>query len=93
MDKERDLVDGQELDIWKKNYKVYWGGWMSENYFRSVELEVRDSFTFDLNKLSEKSRELLNELYFCDRESVSIHVRRGDYLQSTQYRDICGEAY
>ncbi len=79
--------------VWKRNYRIYWGGWMSEQWFASISDEIRRYFLFDENRCSIQTRNLLYELANSDKETVSIHIRRGDYLKNYQYLDICDEAY
>jgi len=63
------------------------GYWQNINYFKENEKEVRDLFQFiriddtDIVNLSVKER-ILN----CN--AVSIHIRRGDYLQSPVHLDL-----
>lgn len=52
------------------------GYWTSEDYFRDAETVIRDDFTFR-NPPDGSNRELAAEI---GRDSVSVHVRRGDYV-------------
>lgn len=52
------------------------GYWQSEKYFEGFEQEIRDSFQFpNVNQQNKDFAERLQQ-----QESVSIHVRRGDYI-------------
>lgn len=59
------------------------GFWQSENYFKNAETALRRDFTFK-NSEGSKYEEILNEIN--NSNSVSIHVRRGDYLWSKNQR-------
>lgn len=93
LDRADERYAGAASYLWKRNYKVYWGGWMSQDYFLPVEEEVRSSFAFDEKKLSSRSQKLWKELRAANIQSVSVHVRRGDYSQNAQYGNICDKAY
>ena len=75
------------------------GYFQSESYFRDIEDQVREAFVFQpviFEKLAEERREKI----FSYREkidqslSVSLHIRRGDYLTSSEiYGGNCTEQY
>ncbi len=86
------------------------GYFQSEKYFKDIEEKVRQAFVFseriwsgcsnasDSNKLGLKDgRKLAVEQYLEQIEnclSVSVHVRRGDYLENNEvYGGICTEKY
>lgn len=57
------------------------GYWQSEKYFNSIESSIRADFSFKLPMSTE------NELIAAEiqkQASISLHVRRGDYIQNTQ---------
>lgn len=58
--------------------KLLWGGWHSEKNFLNVENEVRQTFVFPVT--DDKPYNELLESIRKDIASVSIHVRRGDYV-------------
>lgn len=74
--------------------ELFMGTWQSQRYFEGAEKEVREFFTFKETLLNEKTRQLAVKL--SQRNSVSLHIRRDDYL-STQYAKgfggICTIAY
>lgn len=55
------------------------GFYQHERYFTDMADEVRQAFTFDLSAVNAPSL-ALRERLLADAHSVSIHVRRGDYL-------------
>ncbi|MDR0988018.1 MAG: alpha-1,2-fucosyltransferase [Prevotellaceae bacterium] len=57
---------------------VFWGMWQSPNYFVHARQEIIDTFRFDLQMISPYTRNVLDEI--THTPSVSIHLRRGDYL-------------
>lgn len=93
MEKPEIPYQGAQSYIWNRKYKVFWGGWMSEKWFLPIKEEIQECFSFDLQKLSPKSANLLEELSQTGTNSISIHVRRGDYLKNPQYFDICNTTY
>ena len=75
------------------------GYFQSERYFKDIEDRVREAFTFQpviFEKLSEDRKEKL--FSFLDQidntPSVSMHIRRGDYLTTGEvYGGNCTDAY
>jgi hypothetical protein len=69
------------------------GYWQSEKYFRGIEKELREDFQlhpFYSEQAAEKAK------IIPARETVSVHVRRGDYAGDAKVRDYhgeCGVAY
>lgn len=71
------------------------GFYQSERYFRDIADEVRRAFTFDLRRAGERTREMQRQIDG-DPLSVSLHVRRGDYLLPKHYANVgtvCGLPY
>jgi glycosyl transferase family 11 len=68
------------------------GYWQSEKYFRDSGEYVKEDFT-PVKPLSDKSNRLKKEIQ--SNQSVSIHVRRSDYLkpQNIYKYHICSENY
>ncbi|MDF1537244.1 MAG: alpha-1,2-fucosyltransferase, partial [bacterium] len=56
------------------------GHFHSEKYFTDVADIIAETYT--LKSISKKTRELHNEIIGCN--SVSVHVRRGDYVSKPQ---------
>lgn len=62
------------------------GGWHDARYFGGAEQLVRDTFSFpELDERNQMVQRRIEEAY-----SVSIHIRRGDYL-SAENRDLFGD--
>lgn len=73
----------------------YKGFYQSEKYFEGIEDEVRKAFTFDTSKANRQSLEMIDTIAR-DNNSVSIHIRRGDYLQEPHWSSvgyICQQPY
>ncbi len=69
-------------------YVIIFG--QSEQYFKDIEDEVRDTFSFP-ELCDDKNVKILNKIR--TTESVSIHVRRGDYLHDKDLGRICDINY
>lgn len=68
---------------------VYFKGfYQSERYFKESEEEVRRSFTFNMKEASQASIQMASQMDE-DVNAVSIHVRRGDYLDAKTWEN-CG---
>lgn len=61
------------------------GFFQSEKYFKKYENEIRTAFTFK-NKPESFNQFLINEMN--KSNSVSIHIRRGDYIQKKRYQEV-----
>ncbi len=75
-------------------FKKYWfqsvcivGYWQSFRYFRRNKADLLKIFTFDRKLMSDET--MMFEKKIRKQESVSLHVRRGDYLE-TQNKKIHG---
>ena len=53
------------------------GYWQSEKYFQEYENEIKTIFSFNKD-LNQSNSKLVDEIY--RNNSISLHVRRGDYL-------------
>ncbi len=61
------------------------GYWQSEKYFLAIRAVLADEFSI-LTKPNSANADFLKEMQCC--ESVSIHVRRGDYLSNPKTNSI-----
>lgn len=75
---ESFLFDKEILNLSDNVYLQ--GYWQSEKYFKDIETIIRNDFTLK-EKLNNKSCEVA-ELISKSRMSVSIHIRRGDYVSN-----------
>jgi hypothetical protein len=77
-----------DQNIFKVSSKVYLDGyWQSEKYFKSVESIIRDEFVV-VSPQEGLNRELADLIKSC--ESVSIHIRRGDYVSNPHTNKMHG---
>lgn len=66
------------------------GYWQSENYFKKHRDTILKEFTF--SKIDEdENLKLLPSVK--NKNSVSIHIRRGDYVNHPLFKDICTIKY
>lgn len=69
------------------------GYWQNPKYFANYEKEIREDFRF-ITPLDYKNKELLNLI--SKTNSVSVHVRRGDYVsdkKTKEFHGICTAEY
>ncbi len=66
------------------------GYWQTKKYFEDVFQEVIEEIDFEKN-LDEENRRIANEMSNCD--SISIHMRFGDYVGNNLYSGICTPDY
>lgn len=94
---EEDKLFKPELFTWDDIYLE--GYWQSEKYFAQVTEQVRDSYDTDrllAAFLQEKDGEIPYLQQIRSGQSVSVHVRRGDYLTAENqalFGNICTLAY
>ena len=75
------------------------GYFQSEKYFKDIELQVREAFTFDdaiYRRLAKEELSIFEDYQkqIEESDSVSLHIRRGDYLENNEvYGGICTPDY
>jgi len=75
--------------IINSNYKWIYGYWQSEKYFSDCEGSIRQNFTFvNIDAENKKIAKTIS-----NSNSVSLHIRRGDYVNNDIYDHICDERY
>ena len=90
---------GFDEEVLKRDEYYICGFFQSEKYFKSVKEEVLKAFTFTSEVVSEANKIATSlGLPLTDgrmpENSVSLHIRRGDYLAySNVYGDICTDEY
>jgi hypothetical protein len=80
--------NGTKVD--KKNLKLLLNGyWQSETYFDLAKEDIIKAFTFqNIDQINLARAQDMQK-----RNSVSIHIRRGDYIGLEHYANICTEDY
>lgn len=76
-----------------KGITFYFGGWHNEKYFINAKEEVIKKFDFS-KEIDSTSLNLAKEM--SNKESVSVHVRRGDYLNEANinlFGKVCTKSY
>lgn len=76
------------LDI-KENVYLQ-GYWQSEKYFYNAKDILRSEFSFK-KKLDQKNQEISDLIK--NTNSISLHVRRGDYVSSNNLGNVCSLKY
>lgn len=81
-------------DILHLNDGVYLDGyWQSEKYFKDIETIIRQEFTIK-SEMTVKSLAIKNQIK--STNSVSLHIRRGDYVSNPhtkKYHGSCNVKY
>lgn len=71
------------------------GYFQTDKYFSDMSGEIRDCFKFDENIFTPEVREVEKEICACE-QPISIHVRRGDYLEAGAadvFGGVCTDEY
>jgi hypothetical protein len=63
------------------------GFWQHENYFKDIKSEISKEFTLK-QQISNEAKEYLSDIQ--KSQSISLHVRRGDYVQNIHTNRIHG---
>lgn len=88
------IEDGNSFSFFKEIFNmdnVYLDGfWQNENYFKDISNIISNDFTFKgpLDNANGMFAELIKST-----DSVSIHVRRGDYLQHSHFSEAFDTSY
>ena len=80
--------------IFQTEHAYLEGCWQSEKYFADVKEELLEKFHLPTDKIDKKNQEVKEQINACC--SVSMHIRRGDYLEEEHvglYGGICTPAY
>jgi hypothetical protein len=72
--------DAQFLEERSGTVNYYQGGWHSEKYYVDCRADILKAFRFDTTLMNAETKKLADEIRRT-RVSISLHVRRGDYLQ------------
>ncbi|GAB3693559.1 alpha-1,2-fucosyltransferase [Spirosoma flavus] len=72
-------------------FLIYKGFWQSELYFKSYEAEIKNIFKFNHALINNHTRCILERIQ--STNSVSIHIRRGDYTGNTELSNVCSLSY
>jgi len=74
-------------DLASRDCTYFAGYWQNINYFEKYNKQIRDHFKFrEIKFLNRQYQKLVKEIANCN--SVSIHIRRGDYLSSPIHEKI-----
>jgi hypothetical protein len=66
-------------DVFKQTNAFFIGTWQAPSYFKGIEAIVKKNFVFNI-PTDETNETLINAINNCT--AVSIHIRRGDYLNA-----------
>ena len=88
-----DEVGRYQAEVYMTENCVFAGYWQTEKYFTEIRKELLSDLRF-LNGAGDQRLEALGQQFLEHDNYVSVHVRRGDYLQfSEMYGNICKEQY
>lgn len=79
------------LKIFSEGDRYYKGYWLDYRYYYDIQPLLQSVFQFKCPH-NEKTDKLLSALRITDN-TVSIHIRRGDYLKAKNYIGLCGHEY
>lgn len=88
-----DLDKGCQDMVLQKDSVYLSGYWQNECYFKEIRNRILEDFTFP-KEVTDRKQDMVRQMK--GSNSVSVHVRRGDYLQSGNagiYGGICTLTY
>lgn len=76
-------------DVFQTDNCVFVGYWQSEKYFKDIRNTILNAFLFPVKELA------LNNLgkILATENYISVHVRRGDYLEFDKGINVCKYSY
>ncbi len=77
-----------------RGIKFYVGGWHSEKYFADIKDTIQKVFQFNPDKIDAQNFEVISKIK--NTTSVSVHIRRGDFLDANNYKKfgaVCSREY
>lgn len=78
-------------NVFLQNRNRYYDGyWQCEDYFKFAKEELYNTFFF-LKTNNKRNEEIIAKVR--ETNSVSIHIRRGDYVNHPWFKGICGIDY
>ena len=92
------IIKPYEFDqkIFEMNNVYIEGYFQNIKYIKLIEKQLRKDFHINLNILDEYNKKMINEIIL-NKNTVSIHVRRGDYIENKKafeiYGGICEKEY
>ena len=86
---EEKLDDNFNNEIFDIDNKYLKGYWQSEKYFSDIKEEIVRNYTFNIS--NDEVKEVLSKIE--STNSISIHLRRGDYVGNSVYDSICNTTY
>ena len=90
--REREVVN-YDSNVFKKKNIILDGYWQNEKYFKSIRETILKDFT-PVNRLSDEANYYLKSIK--SSNSVSVHVRRGDYVENIDTNNdhgVCALSY
>ncbi|ETZ19769.1 alpha-1,2-fucosyltransferase [Pedobacter sp. V48] len=87
---EKTLFSFNESILNNPRTAYYWGYWQNFKYFENIADEIKNDFQFT-SPLSKENQQILDQVKL--KNSVSIHIRRGDYLKDPLLGGLCGPEY
>lgn len=89
-EKDKNGIKYDDTILQQRGNIKFNGFWQTEKYFSSFRKEVLNEFRFDQQLLNEKTKFCVKSIEECN--AVSIHIRRGDYIQEP-FRLTCDDTY
>ncbi|MDQ8004975.1 MAG: alpha-1,2-fucosyltransferase [Pedobacter sp.] len=87
---EEKIEFSYDPNVYSKGNNYLWGYWQNESYFNNIRVNLLHDFNFPKPE-DKRNESVLKDIM--DSVSVSLHVRRGDYLKDQNLGEICTSEY
>ena len=78
-----EYIFDPNIGMKKDGINIFIGGWSNVRYIEPVLQKLRNELHFDLTKIGEKNKDILNKINNGVFDTC-IHVRRGDYVEGPE---------
>lgn len=93
--KRTECVENKDFvfqpNVFTEKSCYYEGYWQNELYFKDIREHLLNDFVFNLDSIPEDNKQIISDIH--NSNSVSIHVRRGDYVNHPSFGGICTLSY
>lgn len=80
-----------DSNVFDMDSKYLSGYWQNERYFKHIKDKIIE--VYNLDQINDKNYEYWKDKIERSQNSVSVHIRRGDYINHPLYKGICDLEY
>lgn len=88
LERQENVYDKTLLEA--KSFGYYEGYYQTEKYFKSIRSQLLEAFSL-ADPLNQENQLMLKQIR--EHNAISLHVRRGDYVQLADIYGVCSSVY